>query len=88
MRVGHDQDVGKQDRAVEAEAADRLERDLGGRLAVVDQLEEPALLGPQRAIFGQVAAGLTHQPDRAARPRFHRASVSRRRPGIGSVQSK
>ena len=64
QRVGHDQDVGEQDRAVEAEAADRLERDLGRGLAVVDQLEEAALLGPQRAIFGQIAPRLAHQPDR------------------------
>ena len=31
---------------------------------IVDQLEEPALLGPQRAIFGKIAPGLAHQPDR------------------------
>ena len=46
-RVRHDQDVGEQDRAVEAEAADRLEGDLGRGLGIVDELEEAALLGPQ-----------------------------------------
>ena len=63
-RVGDDEDVGKQDRAVEGEAAERLERDLGRGLGIVDQVEEAALARPQRAIFGQIAPGLAHQPDR------------------------
>jgi hypothetical protein len=67
QRHRHDQNVGEQDRTVHPEAADRLERDLGRRIAVVDQREEAALLLPQRAIFGQVAPGLAHQPDRRNR---------------------
>jgi hypothetical protein len=62
--VRDDQNVGKQDRAVEAETADRLERDLGRGVAVIDQREESALLRAQGAVFGQVAPRLAHQPDR------------------------
>src|SRR6185503_17054789 len=60
-RMRHDQYVGKKDGAVEAEAPDRLERDLGRGVAVEDELEKAALAGTQRAIFRQVAPGLTHQ---------------------------
>ena len=62
--IGHDQDVGKQDSPVQPITPDRLKRDLGGRLGIVYQRQESALLCPQRAIFGQVAACLAHQPDR------------------------
>ena len=44
--VRHDEDIRKQDRAIEGEAAQRLQRDLGRSLAVVDQRQEAALLGP------------------------------------------
>ena len=42
----------------------RLQGDLGRGVAVIDQIEETALVGPQRAIFGQIAPGLAHHPDR------------------------
>ena len=63
-RIGHDQDVGKQDRTVEAIAPDRLQGDLGRRRAVIDQRQEAALLFAQGAVFRQIAPGLAHQPDR------------------------
>ena len=63
QRVRDDQDVGKQDRPVEAETPDRLQRHLGGGRAVIDQIEEAALFRPQCPIFGKIAAGLAHQPD-------------------------
>jgi hypothetical protein len=62
-RVRHDENVRKQYGAVEAEAPDRLERDLAGRCAVVAKLEKTAFLRAQVAIFRQIAPGLTHQPD-------------------------
>ena len=37
-----DEDVGEQDRGVEAEAADRLQRHLGGKLRRVAEVEEGA----------------------------------------------
>ena len=39
-------------------------RHLGRSVAVVDQVEEAALLLPKLAIFRQVTAGLTHHPYR------------------------
>ena len=61
-RVRHDQDVGKQDRPVEPEPPQRLNRDLGGGLAVIDELEKAALVRTKFPIFRQIAPGLTHQP--------------------------
>ena len=60
--VGHDQDVREQDRAIEAEALDRLERHLHRSGTVVDEIEKPALLGSQSAVFGQIAPRLPHEP--------------------------
>ena len=62
-RLDDQQDVGEEDRRVDAEALDGLERDLGGRLGVVAELEEAVALA-QRAVLGHVAPGLTHEPDR------------------------
>ena len=39
-RMRHHQDVGEQDRGVEAEAADRLQRDFGGELRREAEVEE------------------------------------------------
>ena len=58
-RMRHDQDVREQDRAVEPEPAERLERHLGRRFVIVDEVEKPALFGTQCAVFGQVATGLS-----------------------------
>ena len=63
-RVRDDQDVGKQDGAVEIEPADRLDRDLGGRVGIVNQRQESALLRPQCAVFGEITSRLAHQPNR------------------------
>ena len=63
-RVRHDQDVREEDRGVEAEALDRLQRDLGRGFAVVNQFEKAALRRPQRTIFGKIASRLSHQPNR------------------------
>ncbi len=62
-RMRHDQDIGKQDRAVETEPPDRLHGDFGGRFAIVNQFEEPALFGPKFPVFRQIASRLAHQPD-------------------------
>ena len=65
-RVRDDQDVRKQDRTIEAKAAQRLEGDLGSGGRIVDQRKETALAFPQRAVLRQIAPGLTHQPHRTA----------------------
>ena len=47
-RERNDQDVGEQDRGIEpGKRVKRLERDLGGGIAVVDEIEKAALLLPQ-----------------------------------------
>jgi hypothetical protein len=58
------QDVREQDRAVEAEPADRLERHLGRGVGIGRQREKSPLLGPQSAIFGEIAPRLPHEPQR------------------------
>ena len=45
QRMRDDQDIGKQDRPVEAEAVDRLQGNLASRFAVIGQREESALFG-------------------------------------------
>ena len=66
----HDEDVGKQDRPVEAEPVDGLQGDLAGRLAIIGHGEKTALFGAQSLIFGKVATGLAHEPERDACPPF------------------
>ncbi len=68
-RLEDEQDVGEEDRGVDAEPLDRLERDLGGRLGSCAELEEAEALA-HRAVLGHVAAGLAHEPDRRVRRRL------------------
>jgi hypothetical protein len=63
---GRDQrhhDVAEQDRRVDVVAAHRLQRDLADHLRVEAGLEHRHAF-PQRAVLGQRAAGLPHEPDR------------------------
>ena len=50
--------------AIEGEAADRLQRYLGGVFRREAEVEKAAGLRAQRAIFGQIAARLPHHPER------------------------
>ena len=63
-RVGDDENVGEDDRGVEIESADRLQRHLGGVFRREAQIEKAAGLGAQFAILRQIAAGLPHHPYR------------------------
>ena len=59
-----DEDVREQDGGVELrEAAERLERHLDREVGRTDHRHE-VRLGLEGAVLGQVAAGLTHDPDR------------------------
>jgi len=90
QRVRDDEDVGKKDRAVETETPDRLQRHFGRRLGIVAKLEETALGFPQRAIFGQIASGLAHQPQRGPvlpRPAQRCQQALRRRHRLGSLST-
>ena len=57
------EDVGEQNRGIDAQPLGRGDRHLGRQLGPFAQLEERDLRanGP---VFGHVAAGLPHQPDR------------------------
>ncbi len=72
-RMGDNENVGKEDRAIETEAPDRLERDLAGGIAVIAKLEETALLRAQFAIFRQNNGPPGASARAAARPAFLRA---------------
>ncbi len=56
-------DVGEEDGGVDAVPAHRLQRHLRAELGGSGNLEEAVLLS-QRAVLGQRAAGLPHEPDR------------------------
>ena len=62
QRLERQQDVGEEDRGINAQPRDGLQRHLSGKLGVVAQLEDGVLL-PQGAVLGHVAARLPHEPD-------------------------
>src|ERR1700743_3247753 len=66
-RQWHHQDVGEQDRSIEAEAAHRLQRYFGGKLGCKAQIEKASRLLSQWAVLRQIAPRLPHQPDRRNR---------------------
>src|SRR4029079_11005022 len=58
--IGHDEDIGEDDGSVEIEPAQGLERYLGGKRRIEVKVEEGTGLGPDLAIFGEIAPSLTH----------------------------
>ena len=76
----------EKDRRIEAEAADRLQGRFGRQIGIVAEDQElgEAVLGADRAIFGQIAAGLPHQPDGGV---FCAAPPSAARKGFGLLAS-
>ncbi len=69
QRLGDDEDVGEDDRRIEREAAQRLQRDFRGQFRRAYHFEE-GVLRLQRAVFRQVATGLAHDPNRRTVERF------------------
>ena len=65
--VGHGEDVGEQDRRIEREALERLQRHLARQLGRLAQGEEAPGARARGVVLGQVAPGLAHQPDRRVR---------------------
>ena len=63
-RIGDHENIGEDDRGIEIETADRLQRHLGGILRREAEIEKAAGLGAQLAILRQIAAGLPHHPYR------------------------
>lgn len=56
------QEIGKEDRRIDLDSSQRLQRDLGGKLRRAAQLQQRIALS-QRSIFRHVAPGLPHEPD-------------------------
>ena len=75
------QDVGEEDGRVDTQASHRLQRDLGRRLRIAAQLEK-AVARAHRAVLGQVATGLPHEPHRGDRRRLTSGGAQQER-GIG-----
>ena len=61
--IGDDENVGEEDGRIEIETPQGLQRYLGGEIGRIAELEEILRSGPDFPIFGQVAAGLAHDPD-------------------------
>jgi hypothetical protein len=66
-RLDDEQDVGEEDRRVDAKPRDGLQRDFGGRPRRLAQLQE-SMTRAQRTILRQVSPGLTPRPDASATP--------------------
>ena len=86
--LGDSQDVREQNRCIQIEAPQRLQRDLAGQLRVLAQVEKAAGLLAQRSILRQVTTGLAHEPDRGridglARQRAQETIVGHERPVAG-----
>ena len=62
--IGNDQDVGKEDRRIEVEAPDRLQRDFGRRSGSRQRSRKEPAVCAQGPVFGKIASRLPHQPDR------------------------
>ncbi|MNT14182.1 hypothetical protein D3C72_1491760 [compost metagenome] len=62
--IGNGQDVGEQDGGVERKTLQRLQSDFGCIVHIRGQAHEAARLGTRGLVFGQIAAGLAHQPQR------------------------
>ena len=75
-RLGNHENVAEQNRRVETEPADRLQRHLGGEFRRLDEFEEGIFL-LELAIFRQRAASLAHEPDGRAVHRPARAGVEK-----------
>ena len=82
--IGHGKDVGEQDRRVEIETLQWLQRNFAGQLGVFCQGEKTAGALARRAVLGQVTPSLAHDPDgcgvdRFAAQRAQKTIVAKRR---------
>ena len=83
-RLERQQQIGEEDRGVDVDAADRLQRDLGGEVGLPADLQQRIPLA-KRAVLGHVAAGLAHEPDRRGVHRLAPAGLQES--GVGHVVS-
>ena len=69
-RIGHDENIRKEDRGIKAKAADRLQRHFACGVRVKNQRQKITRDSPQCAIFGKIAPRLAHKPKLRARLAF------------------
>ncbi len=81
-RFGGNQNVGKYDHRIDAEAAVGLQRNLRRELGRLGHFEKGVFFA-QRAILGQIAPRLAHHPHRHARNRFATAGSQEERGAAG-----
>src|SRR6185312_12167551 len=62
-RMGHDQNIRKQDRRIKAEATNRLQCNFGCKLRIEAKVEKAVGGLANGTVLGQVPTGLSHQPD-------------------------
>ena len=82
-RLERQHDVGEEDRGIDAELADRHERDLGAEVGRLGELEDPVPL-TELAVGGERTPGLAHEPDRR---RVHRFAPARAQESIAHAPS-
>ena len=73
-RFRGNENIGKYDDGIDAQAPIGLQRYLGGKFRRLGHFQE-AVLFAQRAILGQISPGLAHHPDRHARNGFAAAGA-------------
>lgn len=73
---GRDKNVREDDNCINAEAAEGLEGDFDSKVGGLADLQK-GVLGANVAIFGEVAASLTHHPNGKARHRFAAAGAEK-----------
>ena len=61
-RPERQQQIGEENRGVDVDHVDRLQRDRGGEIRLAADVEQRIAL-TQRPVLGHVAAGLAHEPD-------------------------
>jgi peptidoglycan/LPS O-acetylase OafA/YrhL len=59
----HHQDIRKQDRRIETETANRLQRNFRRAFGIKTQVEKTCGLLAQSPVLGEISAGLPHQPE-------------------------
>ena len=78
-RLERQQQIGEENRRVHFDAADRLQRDLGGEIGRAAEVEQRIALA-QRAVLAHVPAGLAHEPDGVASTGCRRQALRNRLP--------
>ena len=85
-RLEGEEQIGEEDRGVQFDAADRLERHFGGEIRRPTEFEQRVALA-QSTIFAQVPPGLAHEPDRRGIGAFPPACFQKTAGGVGQWET-